>query len=97
MESLFGQYLFMYDFDDKGKKGYYVISGDTRDYVAQRYPDPDIDIKLFPERFDFGKMNDKIVECHIENHVLYNNILNELQIHLKNNGIKWGSHYSEPV
>ena len=94
MESLFGGFLFTYDFEYNGKKGYYVISGDTRDYVAQRYPDPDIDGSLFPERFDFGKMNDEIVPCYIENKELYDSILAELQVHIKNNIIKWKSHYS---
>jgi hypothetical protein len=94
MESIFGQFLFMHDFEYKGKNGYYVISGDTRDYVAQRFPDSDIDDKLFPERFDFGKINDEIVGCSIENSELYHSILTRLQSELDIKGIKWGSHYS---
>lgn len=97
MENVFGQYLFKYDFECNGKKGYYIISGDTRDYVATRYPDPEIDTKLFPEWFSFGKMNDEIVACSIKNEKLYHSILNELQIQLEQRRIHWQSHYSRVI
>jgi hypothetical protein len=94
MESVFGKYLFKYEFEYNGKKGFYNISGDTRDYVATRNTDPEIDKKLFPEWFSFGKMNNEFVACSIENEDLYDAILSELQIQLKQRGIQWQSHYS---
>lgn len=97
MDNVFGSYLFQYDFEYKGVKSYYIISRDARDFVAMRNGNPEIDINLFPVVIAFGKMNDKIVPCGIENDELYNAILHEIQFHLEMTGSKWESHYSLTV
>ena len=97
MDNVFGSYLFQYNFEYKGEKSYYIISRDARDFVAMRNSSPEIDVNLFPQVIAFGKMNDKVVPCGIENDELYNAILQKIKSYLEAIGSEWGSHYSITV
>lgn len=97
MDNVFGLYIFQYHFEFKGAKSYYIISRDARDFVAMRNSSPEIDVNLFPKVIAFGKMNDKIVPCGIENDELYNAILHEIQSYLEITRSEWKSHYSVNV
>ncbi|MBK8698141.1 MAG: hypothetical protein IPN29_00600 [Saprospiraceae bacterium] len=92
MDNLFGIYIFTHTISVGDKEISYVVSGDTRDFIAQRADDIDIDEKSYPKWFDYGKVNNRITPCFIENTKLYNEILEKLKLELVRLNMEWQSH-----
>lgn len=94
MDNLFGIYIFTHNVFIDGKLISYEVSGDTRDFIARRSENIEVDEELYPVWFSYGKINNRIVPCYIKNINLYNQILEKLLLELSMRRIIWNSHFS---
>jgi hypothetical protein len=91
---MFGKRLLTYLIDHEGDKIYYDISGDGKDFVAERQSEKEVDENEFPEEFEFGKINGEYSSIPIANEDLYKKIRKLIENKLEELGVKWESHYS---